>query len=93
MAHVGVYACANNTKYSHHIKLERQNDTLGWYVLIQNRNFICKVVGTLFFSNQCMCSFTQCTGAKNSASDQAPDCLSYVQKSSNSHFYFYNNIF
>ena len=47
--HVEFHICANNTKSSHLVKLQRKIDTVGLYVLIQNRNYTCKAVGNLFF--------------------------------------------
>ena len=38
MAYVTFYKCANNTKSSYLIKLQRKNDTGGLCVFIQNRN-------------------------------------------------------
>ena len=46
------------TKSSHLIKMQRNIDTVGLCILIQNRNYTCKVEGVLFFPNVCVDYFT-----------------------------------
>ena len=64
-------------KSSHRIKLQRTIDTVGLYVLIQNRNYTCNMVGSLFFRILHYDLGTSLTPS-NSVSDQAPDCLPLV---------------